>query len=306
MKLIIFITSLLLSLNAYSFQPTKPVTVVIGYASGSGNEIVFRKAASIVQKQNPNINFIIENKPGSDEVVGFNHFAKQPADGHTLFVPAIGVFVGTKTWYSNILVHDPFDVEFVISLARTPLALVANSEKGVKTLEEFNQLSGAVNIGVGAAIQRVAYEYLRTNMKAQTEMIGYRSPALAAVDVAGGQVHYGIFPASSAYEFYKAGKVRYLGITGNTVPSKIQGTMLLKFSLVGQVGVVLPRNTDPTIVKFWEKTFLNALRTAEFTEFLNDIMWYTLPEDQNSTGYEKLMIEQRKLWAPYVDKIKLH
>ena len=58
----------LLPVLALAFTPPKVVNVTVGYAPGSGNETSFRGVAAIVEKANPNINFVVSNKPGADEI----------------------------------------------------------------------------------------------------------------------------------------------------------------------------------------------------------------------------------------------
>ena len=75
-----------ITLTAYAWEPTKPVTAVIGFAPGSGNELSFRGISSIIEKANPKINFIVENRPGADGTIGMNHFIKLPNDGHHIYI----------------------------------------------------------------------------------------------------------------------------------------------------------------------------------------------------------------------------
>ena len=72
---------LLLPMSVWAWEPVKPVAVVVGFAPGSGNELAFRQASSIVQKNNPKVVFVIENKPGADAVISQNHMMTVPADG---------------------------------------------------------------------------------------------------------------------------------------------------------------------------------------------------------------------------------
>jgi tripartite-type tricarboxylate transporter receptor subunit TctC len=43
---------LMLPILATAWEPTRPVTVVIGNAPGAGNEIAFRKLAQIINRTN--------------------------------------------------------------------------------------------------------------------------------------------------------------------------------------------------------------------------------------------------------------
>ena len=50
---------LLIPALAFAWEPTKPITVVIGNPPGAGTELAFRKLASIVEKQNPGVYFFV-------------------------------------------------------------------------------------------------------------------------------------------------------------------------------------------------------------------------------------------------------
>ena len=52
---------LLLPTLALAWEPTRPVTVIVGNTPGAGNEIAFRKLAEIVQKNNPKFFFVVES-----------------------------------------------------------------------------------------------------------------------------------------------------------------------------------------------------------------------------------------------------
>jgi tripartite-type tricarboxylate transporter receptor subunit TctC len=71
-KIIIGLLLATIAMVAYAWEPTRPINVLIGFAPGSGNEIGFRGVGSILEKSNPKINFVIENKPGADGVVDMN------------------------------------------------------------------------------------------------------------------------------------------------------------------------------------------------------------------------------------------
>ena len=73
-KLLNIVALAILPVFAFAWEPTKPVTVIVGNTPGAGNEIAFRKLAEIVQKQNPKFVYVVQNIPGADSVIANNKF----------------------------------------------------------------------------------------------------------------------------------------------------------------------------------------------------------------------------------------
>jgi tripartite-type tricarboxylate transporter receptor subunit TctC len=178
----IFLTILITTLAtiAHAWEPTKPVSVVIAYGPGSGNEVLFRKLETIISKTE-NIKFIIELKPGALELVGMNYFSTVANDGYTLYAPGVGTYFGTPVWYKSQLKQDPTEWELISNLGESPIALFArNSSKANTPADVFAELkNGAkVDVGVGAPVFVIAYEFMTKQAKAtNAQRIQYNSPA---------------------------------------------------------------------------------------------------------------------------------
>ena len=129
MKKIFVLLTLFFTITSFAWEPTKPVSVVIAYGPGSGNEVLFRKLETIISKTEK-VKFVIELKPGALELIGMNHFSTVSNNGYTLYVPSVGTYFGTPIWYKSQLKQDPAEWELLVSLGETPLALFArNSSK---------------------------------------------------------------------------------------------------------------------------------------------------------------------------------
>jgi len=127
-----------LSVSAYAWEPTKPINVLVGFAPGSGNEISFRGVSSILEKLNPKINFVIENKPGADGVVAMNEFIKKPADGYNIYVPSHqGIWVTSEFFNKPAVKYTLDDFEYVVTIAKSPLAIIAYSGSTVNSVHEL-------------------------------------------------------------------------------------------------------------------------------------------------------------------------
>jgi tripartite-type tricarboxylate transporter receptor subunit TctC len=303
-----FIISAVTAFSALAWEPTKPVNVVIAYGPGSGNEILFRKLDTIISKTNKNLKFIIEFKPGSNEIVGTNYFSQASNDGYTIYVPAIGVWIGTPIWYKSQLKQDPIEWEPVVSLGETPLALYASNESKINTPLDFAQAlkSGAkLNVGVGAGVHVLAYEYMVAQTRAtNAQRIQFSSPASVTQAVIANHVEFGITPLSIALESARAGKLKIIGITGSTKINNYANinTAFSGLDLTGQVGIVLPKNTPKEIINFYDKIFSDAVNSLEYQKFIKEIYWFDTMN--NSNNFKTFIVTQRKKWIPVAETIE--
>ena len=310
-KLIALLTlSIGVIMSAHAWEPTKPVTVVIAYGPGSGNEVLFRKLETIIAKNNK-INFVLDFKPGAFELIGMNHFsANAQPDGYTLYSPGVGVYYGTPVWFKKNLTQDPSEWVPVMSLGESPIALFATSKSTVNNPADFrNRLKSdaKVDVGVGAPVMVITYEYMAKQTAATAaQRIQFNSPAAVAQAVASEQIEFGIAPLSVGIELAKAGKLKVVGITGaqkfgdySFLSSSFDG-----LDMVAHAGLVLPKGTPKEISDYYKKIFADAINSAEYKDFLKSINWYdSLNTPKN---YESFVLNQRKKWIPVAETIQFN
>lgn len=306
-----------LSATAFAFTPPKQVNVTVGFAPGSGNEVSFRGIASIIEKNNPNINFIITNRPGADEVVAMNFFANQPKDGSHLYIPSQqGAFTIIEHWYPDQLKMNPLDLELVTTIAKSPLAIIANVNSKTNTpqelLERVRTTKDNINFAIGAGAHRLLFEYMMDRGKgnsSKVQSIIYKGPAQAAQDVAGGQTEFGIMPVAVSYPLYKAGKIKYIGLASDYKITALPDVPLLKeaipgLTIYGAWMIALPPGTPKEIVKYYQDLFVAAIRTPEAKQFFDQNLMIAIPEEQSPEGARKFINSIRETWGPYAKKIK--
>lgn len=296
--------AMLLPFTAKAWEPAKPVSVVIAYGPGSGNEVLFRKLESIISKTEK-VKFVIEFKPGAYELIGMNYFSTASNDGHTLYAPGVGAYYGTPVWYKSQLKQDPADWELINSLGESPVALFArNSSKSTTPTDVFTELrSGAkVDIGVGAPVFVIAYEYMAKQSKAtNAQRVQYNSPAAVVQALAAGDIEYGLTPLSVGMELMKAGKIKLIGISGQGDYPNLS-TQFKGIDLVAHVGLVAPPGTPPEVLAYYRKVFTDAIATDEYKEFLKSINWYD--NIKTSNNYKRFFNAQRKQWIPVAETIE--
>ena len=317
MKKILVALLTTLTLTAFAWQPTHSVKVLVGFAPGSGNEISFRKASSIVEKNNPGVNFIIENKPGADAVVSQNLLVSAEKNGHTISVPShMSLFVTNDIWQKEVKKFDYNSFNTVLTLGQSPLALVANKSSLVDTPQQFlaTVQSGHrdINIAVGGGAHQMAYEYIMLKTKGNQNKIRavrYNGPQQAVTAVAGDKsVEFGIMPIAIARPLIDAGKVKLIGLTGDKVPEKIAGAPLLEDSIPGisvYAGwmVSLPPDTPKDISQWYQQEFAKAIKSKEYREWA--INNYILIDEKqlNEAGVKKYAEQLRNNFKPIIEQL---
>src|SRR5438445_1552614 len=110
-KLIIavaFLASLAGIADAAQDWPTKPLTMVIPFAAGTGIDALGRmlaeRLAELLGRQ-----VIIENVPGAGSMIGASRVAKATPDGYQFVFGTSGAFAYNQTLYKNPLYNAATD-----------------------------------------------------------------------------------------------------------------------------------------------------------------------------------------------------
>ena len=256
--------------------PTKPVTLIVPFAPGGGNDILARLIAPQMSKQlgQP---VVIENRPGAGGNLGADLVAHAPADGYTLVIASSQI---TMNPYLGMKV--PFqierDFEPVGLIGSVPLMLVANPDQPYRTLAEFMAYSKAhpgkisySSPGPGTP-QHLAGEVFARMNKTELLHVPYRGTGPSITDLMGGQVQVSFATFASAIQYVRAGKLRALGIAGKRRTPLMPD--LPSFDEAGLKGydaelwysLLAPAKTPRPVVDKLNAALLTALKAPEVVE----------------------------------------
>lgn len=312
-------SALLIPALALAFTPPKVVNVTVGYAPGSPNEVSFRGMAAIVERNNKNVNFVITNRPGADEVVALNWFMKLPGDGANLYISSQqGVFTTIEHWYADQVKFNPLDMELVTTIAKSPLAIIAHVDSPTNTPQQLitrlQKTDKPITFGVGAGAHKLLFEYMMDKSKGNSNLVKtalYKGPVQTAQDVASNQIEFGIMPVPAAYPLYKAGKIKYIGLASEYKLEQLPNVPLLKdtgipgANIYGAWMIALPPGTPKEIIKYYQDLFVPVIKSAEAKQFFDNNLMIPVPAEQSPEGAKKYIMSIRETWIPYVKKMKL-
>ena len=210
-----------LTAQAQSSFPDKPITLVVTVPPGGAADFAGRTMGEALSKQigQP---VLIENKAGASGTIATAYVAKAPADGYTLLQGAIsthgiGPHFYTKTSYDALKDFMSLGV-----IAEFPLVLAVNANLPVKNLEELialaKQRNGKMSFasaGSGSA-PHLTGELFQTEAGIKMLHVPYKGSAPAVVDVAGGQVDIMFDGFPSLMPHIKSGKLRAIAAVSPT------------------------------------------------------------------------------------------
>jgi tripartite-type tricarboxylate transporter receptor subunit TctC len=316
MKKLLIAALLTATTSVFAWQPIKPVNVLIGFAPGSGNELSFRGVSSILEKSNPKLSFIIENRPGASGVIAMNDFISRPADGHHIYIPSNqGIFVTAGFFQKDIVKYKLDDFEYVVGIAKSPLVVIAHSSSDVNTPAEFvNKLKTTtkpINIAAGSGAHKLAYDYMADKIKLDKKLIAtveYKGPSQAGADVAGGHLEFGIIPAAVAAPLAQSGKVKVIGLTSERTIKGFDNTPLMNKWVPGMNvyagwGIILPKGASPEIQKWYVDNFSKAIRSPEARTFFENNYMFVDEQELTPNGFKESMTALRKQWIPVLEKL---
>lgn len=249
-------TSGLRTVHAQQY-PHKPIRFVVPFSPGGGVDIVARMLGQRIT-ESWGYPVVIDNRAGSNGIIGQDAVARATADGHTVLLQSIGFVVNPN------LYKLPYDTnkDFipVTQVVAVPLMLVVNPAVPAKTVKELvalakskpNQLNYA-SFGTGS-VAHLAGEMLKTMTGIEMVHIAYKGASPALTDVLGGQVQVMLPSISTVLPHISSGRLRGLAVTTKQrTPHAPQMPTMIEagvpgYEAVSWVSVFLPSRTPQSVV----------------------------------------------------------
>lgn len=240
--------------------PTRPITIVLPIAAGTGMDIIVRMYAEQLSLRlgKP---VIVENKPGAGLTLAPSSFATAPADGYTLMVGVTGTFATFPVLYKK-LNYDPREFTPIALYVKSPFVLVTNPDLPAHSAPEFIKLAKEKSPpltystpGAGT-MQHLAVESIKQRFGFDLTQVPYRNTAQSVTDIAAGHVNSGMAEAGASVPLIKEGKLRALAVTSANrfatlpdVPPFVEAANAPGFEAVSWHVLVAPAATPREIVE---------------------------------------------------------
>lgn len=250
--------------------PSKPITIVVPFAAGSGTDQQARSVAQAITAEYK-VPVIIDNKAGANGFIAAQHVAKAVSDGYTILLTTNTTHAANEHLFKKIPYDPVKDFTPVTLLSKGYMMLLVNPASSIKSVADLigvaKRSPGKLNFGSGSSSSRVASELLKQVTSVDVVNVPYKSNPMAITDLMGGQLDFMFADTAVALPQVNAGKVRALAVSGAkrlaaapNIPT-VEEAGVKGYEMSYWIAAYLPANAQPAVTKKLNEILAKAYRT---------------------------------------------
>lgn len=253
--------------------PTRPVKLIVSQAAGGAPDILARLIADGLSRRLAQ-QFLVDNRPGSANMVGAQAAARSAPDGATFFFATAAALV-TNPYTFKSLPYDPVkDFDAVAMVGKAPFLVLAHPSVPAKNLAELLALDkaepGKLAFATDGPRNFSGMVAAWINRLAGTRFVAvpYNAMPQGVQDTVAGRTQLAILAIPAAGPFLKRAELRPLAITSATrAPGFEQippvADTLPGFDFVGWFAIVAPAGTPQNAIQGMNRAMAEVLRDPQ-------------------------------------------
>ena len=288
--------------------PERPITLVVPYPAGGGNDVLGRLVAERMGKALGGT-IIVENRGGAGGTIGTRQVAKSAPDGYTMLIATSSLAINPSL-YPNVG-YDPIkDFAPIGLLASGANIVLVHPSVPANSIQELIALAkkgpGKLNFastGSGSSVH-LAAELFAAMAGVKINHVPYRGSGPALNDLLGGHVTMMFATLPSAIGIVKGGKVRALAVSSAKrsavfpeLPT-IAETGLTGYAAELHYGLVAPAGTPRPIIDRLNAALRSALEDPALRERLAREGAVPLPSTPEQ--YAADIAAEERMWGKIV------
>jgi tripartite-type tricarboxylate transporter receptor subunit TctC len=300
--------------NAQGTYPDRPIRLVVAFVPGGATDTVARNISEDLKKALGQ-SIVVENRPGANGYLAWNHVASSDPDGYTLLLAenALGISQALHKKASS-----PFDpltqYDAIAGLATSPSALVLANNVPANTVTELVAYSKTVpgkmnyaSAGVGS-VSHLNFEVFKDGTGLDAVHVPYKGGGQAIQDVIAGHVPMTIGSVQVAKSLVEGGKVKAVGVTSRVrspampnVPTLVEAGMKpADVDLRFWFAVFAPKGLPAPVKAKIEKAVQTVTADAQVRERLAKLD--ITPEFTPSPELRVKLENEIKNWTKFIDQ----
>ncbi len=250
--------------------PSKPITIIVPSA-GTGISQDVRVFMQSIERSNPGISMILEQKPGAASTIGASYVARAKPDGYTVLAPNTAFTIG-PAMYPDLSYDVNKDFAPITLMMQKAYLLMVHSALPFKTVKEYlgyarqhpTELNFSTSsIGSSTHLPGAMLHHM-TNTK--VTFIHHKKSAERITDLLAGRVGAAVGTYATLLPHIKSGRLRPLAVTTSKRISSVPELPTLAeagvpgFEYSSWTGMLAPGKTPKEIVARHNKLWNDALK----------------------------------------------
>jgi len=289
--------------------PTRPVTIVVGFAAGGTTDLLGRIVAQRVGEVLGQ-RIVVENIGGAGGLTGSLRVARAPADGSQVLFGGLGTVVLNQLLYKKPPYDTVSDFAPVALVAEVPLVLLGRPDLPVNSIAEFiayaraNQSKMTFGSAGAGSAPHLGCLLLNMAIGADATHVPFRGSGPALQELIAGRIDYYCDALPSALPYIQAKSLKAIAImTRARAPAlpdlpTAQEQGLPDFEAYTWFGLFFPRATPEAIVRRLQQATHEAMQTAAVHEQFEKLgATIAAPEHMTPEHLDKLVRRELQKWA---------
>lgn len=253
--------------------PSKVVRIVVPFPAGGSNDVVARAMSQPLSRALGQ-SVVVENRPGANSIIGTEHVARAPADGHTVLLAGF-TMLGNAALRSKLPFHPLKDFVAVTGVGSQPMVLSVHPSLPVTSVKELvafararpGQLVFAIPAYGGP--QHISGELLKLKARIDMKYVAFQGGGPSTVAVLGGHASILISTVPPMLQHVAIGKLRPLAVTSRVRSTLLKDTPTMiesgipDFDITGAMGFFAPAGTPKETV---ERLSAEIVRVVQLSE----------------------------------------
>jgi tripartite-type tricarboxylate transporter receptor subunit TctC len=202
-----------------SSYPDRPIRLVVAFVAGGATDTLARQISNDL-KEALGQTVVVENRPGANGYLAWNHVASAEPDGYTLLLAENALGISQALHKKATSSFDPLtQYDAIAAVASSPSALVVANNVPANTVAELVVLSRTVSqkmnyasAGVGS-VSHLSFEVFKDGVGMDAIHIPYKGGGQAIGDVIAGHVPMAMTSVQVAKSLVESGRIKGLAVT---------------------------------------------------------------------------------------------
>jgi tripartite-type tricarboxylate transporter receptor subunit TctC len=292
--------------------PARPVKVIVSQAAGGAPDTICRLITDRLGRALGQ-QFVVDNRPGSGNVIGAQAAARAAPDGYTLFFATAAALV-TNPYTFKSLPYDPVkDFVPVALVAKGPFLVLAHPSVPAKTLTELVDYDKANPGKLAFAtdgprnFSGMVAAWLNKLMGTRILTVPYANMPQGVQDTLAGRTQLVVLAVPAAAPFIKRGDLRPIAETfARRIPGYDSVPAIAEtypgFEFIGWFAFVAPAGTPADVVQRMNREIDKVLQDPEVSQRLATLGFYTEGGD-TPEGTGRFVRKELDNWGRLVKEI---